>query len=329
MRRSALAAILFVLVAACGGSGDASDSTAGATTGDTAASATTAAETPETTVDDDTGSTSTTATTAAVDEEGDRGSSASWEELAERVAGAPEVSSARVDGLMTIVGVPDVGDVEVPFTSTFDLASKSSSIVMDLAGFASIGGDESVPADMLGDVEIRQIGDQTFMQMSLFTLMTGSESGWVSLPAEETGSFGADLGVETNPNSVFDDYRDADATVTELGDETVNGVDATRYSVVIDTEEWLATLTPEERAELEENGPVPLSEFPLDLWVSDDGYIIRMLLSIEGDSVEFEGAEDFESMTVQYDVVDINEPVEIVAPDDFVDLADIGGVPGG
>jgi hypothetical protein len=94
---------------------------------------------------------------------------------------------------------------------------------------------------------------------------------------------------------------------------------------VIDGETYAASLSDEERGELESAGPLPTGEFPMDIWISEDGYVVRMVMEIDGSQAEFEDGESFGSMRLTYDVFDINQPVEITAPTDFVDGSELSG----
>jgi hypothetical protein len=133
------------------------------------------------------------------------------------------------------------------------------------------------------------------------------------------------MGVQTDPYEMLDTYRQADATVEDLGTETVNGVEANHYRVVVDGETYYASLSDEEKAQIESDGPIPTGEFPIDLWISQVGFIVRLLIEIDGGQAEFAADEQFDRMTLSYDVFDINEPVEITAPENYVSMGDLGG----
>lgn len=332
MKKLIAVASMTLLLVACGGASDAVDTTEpGADTTVAEQSSTTSAqETTTTTESATTTAAAETTTTAATGE----AAGGALDALFSKVQTSEELTSARIEGLMEMVGVEgDTGvvDVTLPFSSTFDLVSGDTAIAMDMSGFGGALGSSDDPeaalaAAMLGEIEIRQIGDRAYMKMPFLTSMLGTEAEWVSMPAEEAGAFSTDMGLQTDPYEMLEDYRDANAQVEDLGVEAVNGVDATHYHVVVDTEAWLATLSAEERAELEADGPVPLTQFPMDLWISEDGFVVRMVMEIDGSAVETTATdESFERMTLTYDVFDINQPVEITAPEDFVDISELGG----
>ena len=53
---------------------------------------------------------------------------------------------------------------------------------------------------------------------------------------------------------------------------------------------------------------------PMDLWVSEDGYLVRMVLEIDAEQADAGEAADFESMMVRWDMFDIGGDVTIEPP---------------
>jgi hypothetical protein len=322
--RSILAAAA-LLLASCGGATVESADTSEATTATTAATTTetTSAETTTTTMAPATSTTAAKAATTTTAATGTVGTRA-FDVLLQRVDAAGEPTSARVEGSMEIVGLSsaegDLGNVTVPFSMAYDSVTGNSSFSMDLGAMAAAmpGGDEEMAGfeDLLGAIEVREIGDTSYINFGFFTQMMGAETAWVSMPKEEGSGFGEDMaGFQTDPNSVLEEYRDANAEVEEVGRETVNGVETTHYSITVDTADLLAELSKEERAELEASGPIPNGILPIDMWISDDDHIVRMIMEIDGTMVEeTDPTETFTSMTFTFDVFDIGQPIAIEAP---------------
>ena len=131
----------------------------------------------------------------------------------------------------------------------------------------------------------------------------------------------------SNPSEILGSFEDAGATVEIAGSETLNGVHATRYRVVFDTDALLAQATPEERARLEAQGPLPVGSLPMDVWISDDGLVVRFVMEIDGTGIETEPGEGFERMTMRYDLFDLNGGVTIERPpaDETTDIEDLQG----
>ena len=72
-------------------------------------------------------------------------------------------------------------------------------------------------------------------------------------------------------------------------------------------------LSADERAEAEASGLLAIGVLPIDLWITDEGYLVRMILEIDGtEAASPEG--EFESMKLTFDMYDINRPVVIEVP---------------
>ena len=90
----------------------------------------------------------------------------------------------------------------------------------------------------------------------------------------------------------------------------------------------LATATPEERAEIAAQGPLPFDELPLHLWISDDGLVYRYVLQFSGDSVQTAPGEGFDMMTMTFEIFDYGTAINIEEPpaNEVTDAAELGGL---
>jgi hypothetical protein len=327
-RRIVLLTTLAVALAACG-SGDTADSTS---TTVLPAVTTTAADTSDESTTSTTSPPTTTETTAATGASGDSGQLAS---IKAAISQSAEITSGRIEGLMEISAVEEgvVIDISIPFGGEFDSATGNSSFVMDLSGMAEMAGasGEEIPAEFAGmfdEMEVRVVDGVSYIKFPLFGMMFGAQTEWISAPEEEGTSFADDFTFARpdNPAQMLEYFEDAEAEVTEVGRETVNGVETTHYRVVFDAAAMLAAATPEERAEMMEAGPIPDGEFPMDLWITDDGVVVRYVMDIDGSMVESDGADEFQRMVMTFNLLDFNQPVNIVAPDpdNVTDIESLG-----
>ena len=324
-RRTILLIALALAVAACG-SGDATDST---TTTLLPAVSTTAEDAPAESTTSTAAPTTTTTTGAA------EGSSGRLAEIRAAISRSADITSGRVEGLIEIRGIAEGAtmDISIPFGGEFDSVSGNSSFVMDLsamAGMAEASGDE-IPAEFAGmfdEMEVRVVDGVSYIRFPLFGMLFGAQTEWVSAPEEEGASITDDFtfAQPDNPAQMLEQFEEADAEVTEVGRETVNGVGTTHYRVVFDAAALLEQASPEERAEMLESGPVPDGEFPMDLWITDDGVVVRYIMEVDGSMVESSEAEEFQHMVMTFDLLDFNQPVTIVAPDpaDVTDIESLG-----
>lgn len=321
-----LACCLALVLAACGG--EAADTTTSAPADTTA---TTAAEAPVTTSADTTTTGGDTTTTTA-----SSGTSSDLAALQAAMRTSADAAPARVEGVMRMEGVtggegPEV--IEMPFEMMMDAATGNSSMVMDFAAMAQMGGSEEMPpemADMMGSMEVRQIGDTVYLKFPFFTAFMGAETEWVSMPAEEGGDVTEGLGGSTapsDPSTFLESFSEVEGTAEEVGPEDVRGISTTHYRIVID-QDWREQLPADELAELEEQGALPEADFPLDLWIDGDGLVQRMAMTMTGEEL---GEDEFQGMTMTFDFFDFGQPVTIEPPpaDQVTDMEEMGGPFGG
>lgn len=320
--RSAIVLLATAMVlAACSPSGDTSEEATTTTSGDMATTVTT--EPAETTTTEAVETTTTEDATS-----GNTDLDAFLDSLAEA---AP--MSARVEGLIEMTGLQvedGPSEVSIPFSASFDNNTGNSSFLIDMSTLAaSMPSDPNDPfgdmADLLGDMEMRQIGDTVYLKFGFFTTLMGAQTEWVSMPAEEGDEFTSGFNMAPgDPREIVEAYQGAPATVDNLGTEEVNGVSANHYRITYDLEQM--EMTDDERAELENSGLFADGLLPVDLWISDEGHMVRMVLTVDGTAGDLPDDEAFETMTMRYDLFDINQPVTIDPPDEseVTDFSELG-----
>jgi hypothetical protein len=235
-----------------------------------------------------------------------------------------DMTSARIEGTFEVTGLDEqeagLSELTMVFSSAFNAATGDSSMLMDTSSMAA--ALESDPDDpfaefgtaMLGEMEFRQVGDRGYVRAAFFSMMLGNETPWISMPADDGAEFATDLeSAPTDPHEVLGSYEGAAATVDNLGEESVNGTTATHYRISVDATGLMEELSPDERAELEESGLPAVGILPIDLWITDDGYLVRMILEVDGSEAESPDGE-FQTMKLTFDMYEINGPVVIEAP---------------
>lgn len=257
-------AALLVFAAACGDdSGDSNSSSTGSAANPTAGASTGAGSTGAST---GSGATSGATGTVRVDEVS---------------SVLDEVDSFRFNMTMKL----DLG--EMPDQSEEDAGS--AALLMAMLGNVQVEGAYVAPdrfqasATFFGtDVETIQIGNQSW---------TNDGSGWVE---DTDSSVSVDMG---SPSDLFDFIPGEELEGAETSRETVNGLETTRYHF---DEEALKNLA-EESGELETFGEV--DSMTLDMWLTDEGVPVKMLMVMSGST---EGTEM--SMEVEYNLRDLNDP---------------------
>ena len=328
-----IVAVLALIATACAG-----DGTAETTTTVAANEATTTTAVAEDTTT--TAAAQETTTTAAPDETTTSscgGSSGGLASLQESLSRTRDATKGRMDGSITIEGVPDLpgGSFEMPFSGAFDNEAGNFSFIMDMSSFASQFGEEIPPEAAglfgdLGEMELRTIGETSYIRFPFFSQFLGTQTDWIATPAEEgqsaTSGFGGSA--PSNPADFLEFFEELNGTVEELGRETIRGVDTTRYLVVFDTKDLLANASPEERAEI---GLPPIDCLPMDLWISDDGLINKYVIAMDGTDLDVAPDEAFESMVIDFEMYDYGSDIVIEAPpaDQVTDMESLDfGIPG-
>jgi hypothetical protein len=315
-RFSLLVTVLALVAAACGGSDEPAATTAAPTT----AAPTTAA--PDTAAPTTAAPTTAAPTTAAPDTTaGGGGGSGVPAAFREALSRTSDATSGRMEGSIAMSGIPDLpgGEFTIPFSGAFDNAAGTFAFTMDLSAVAQATGEEIPPGfeDMFGDMEIRQIGDVAYMRFPLFGML-GVQTEWLKMPADDSAATAGGLAGATpgNPADLLEMLEDADAQVEEIGRETIRGTETTHFRVTFDMEKLLEAATPEERAELEAQGPLPIDALPMDIWIGNDGLVHRYAIDIDGTAIEAEPGESFDRMTMTFDMFDFGADVNITAPPD-------------
>ena len=237
---------------------------------------------------------------------------------------AAQPQSARIQGAITMAGIdlPDgtTGDAEILFASAWDEQTGNGAFSMDMSSMMALAEDPGLagsgfsPED-LAMMEMRQVGDTAYLRFGLFNLLLGAQTPWVSMPADEGVDFSQDLQtVPSDPGAVLETYDGADVSIELVGTETVNGVEADHYRLDFDLSSLAADLTADELAELEASGIFADGVMPVDVWVSTDGYLVRMTMTLDGTGIEAPPGEGFSAMTIAWDVLDIGESITIEVP---------------
>jgi hypothetical protein len=321
-------ALLFVfalLAAACGGDGEAEAPTTtesgGAATTEAPPPATTAA--PATTTAPET--TSAPATTAAP-------AAAGESPLLAALSQSGQATSGRMEGAFVIAGaegMPAGTEFTIKFTGEY-AATGDSAFVMDLSEAAgAVPAGEDIPpefADMFGEMEIRTIGDTSYLRFGMFAML-GVETEWVSMPADDAGDTAASFGANpVNPADIMSSFGSGVSDPQDLGRETVRGVETTHYAVLVDIDKIMAEADAAALEDLEGIGTgVPTGELPVNFWVGDDGNVYRFSMEFDGAAT---GDATFESMTMTWEMFDYGADITIEAPpaDQVTDGSNLAGM---
>ncbi len=331
IKRFGLLLVVVVLVAsACADAGTTGDDGAAASPSSTVAVAPAEGTTTSTPQDAATSTAAPTTTESPTTTAANTGEADKSVVLQKAFVESAAVSSGRMEGSIEVTGAgtdSDVPNLVFTFGGAFDNESGDFSFFIDMSGMIDASSDEIPPelAGMFDEMEIRQIGDTSYVKFAFFNQFLGGTTPWISMPADASDPTGGFATAPGNPSEILESFESAGAAVEVVGMETVNGVETTRYRAIFDMESLLENATPEELEKLEAQGPLPGDVMPMDVWISDDGLVVRFVMEIDGDSVDVDPADSFDRMIMQYDMFDLNEPVVIEAPpaEDVTDVADL------
>lgn len=211
-------------------------------------------------------------------------------------------------------------------TGQIDLESGRMKMEMDMGDIFGGMLDELDPEDLEGmegmpdfsDMSITMItaDGTTYMRSALFSMFTGSDKTWVSMPADELDD-DSTLGQQQDPNAFLEFLKNSNAEVVEEGREEVRGVETTHISTVLDLREIMKDAPDSEKAEMEEaleGMPEGFEKLPFDVWIDDDGYIRRFEMKMDMSDVD-DTQGMMGTMVISMDLFDFNEPVDIAIPD--------------
>lgn len=238
-------------------------------------------------------------------------------------------ASARFEGRFSITGAPGSelpGTFELVLAGGYDEAAEAMELSMDMSELmtaAAASGSEQVPTGFedffLDPIEIIVIGDMGWMKWGLFSMFTGQDDVWIEMEADEVSGATEDFGFSSSagdPTALLEDLADADASLEDLGVETVNGVEARHWRALVDLGSLSADASPEELAELEEQfGDLSATEFPIDVWIGvEDGLIYRYVVDLASEAF-FDGSDgDIVSSTMTFDFFDYGADLGIAPP---------------
>ena len=232
------------------------------------------------------------------------------------------VETQRMTMVMSMDGVPGVGSMGFTIEGSIDTPNELAHMTMDMGDLTELMG-------MDGNIEMVIDGETTYMKSEMFSMLGGEESKpWIRMDEEESAEDMFGTG-SNDPADFLAFLENTGGEVTEVGNEEIRGVETKHVSVDLDLEAMMADASEEERAEMEE----ALEEMgaaggtiPTEAWIDGDGYVRKLRMVFDFAAM---GATDPEmegvSMTIDIEMYDFNEPLDIQVPDP----SEVGEMPTG
>jgi hypothetical protein len=229
---------------------------------------------------------------------------------AQKVAAAADVtkdkSTAKFDMTMNMNGLGQA--VKVSGKGQMDAANEAVSMSM------------ATKAPGAGDVEMKMIviKDTAYMQAP-------GKKQWVKLDTSKAAQLGVDE-KSSDPTAQLDMLKQVSDDVKEVGRETVNGVETTKYTGTIDLDKAAAAEGESGTEASDQYQELGLLTMPFELYIDDDGLPSRMVMKASGES-SAEGLQGDIKFTMTANYTDWGQPVSIKAPKNAVS-AEEGGLSG-
>ena len=169
------------------------------------------------------------------------------------------------------------------------------------------------------DMEIIQDGLVVYMKYPALPGMPATKP-WIKMDLEKMGAdAGLDMGGlmqggTSDPSQMLEFLRGV-ADIDVVGDEEIRGASATHYKGTLDFDKIIEEAPAETRKVLEASidqmsEMVGSPTIPVDVWIDDEGRVVRMKESFELS----EGEADGTTMNMTIDFFDFGTPVEIEIP---------------
>jgi hypothetical protein len=214
--------------------------------------------------------------------------------------------------------------VQVTAEGAVDLQTQNLSLRMDIAGSLGLGSSDAGGSGA-GTAEVRVVDGVFYIDLGDLgddaeALTDGKR--WLQLDFSGlTGMLGSDaVSTESsNPVDGLEALRGVSSDVTEVGPESLRGVESTHYRATIDLAKALAKAPSGARdgaRDLLDRAGAPT--IPVDVWLDAEGRVRKYTMQVDGSSF---GARS-STVAVTYEFYDFGEPVDISAPpaDEVADL---------
>ena len=251
-----------------------------------------------------------------------------------------EATTGKIALTMTFTGLPSgSGTSSITATGAYDHAARQAQLSIDLSSLTGALGTLGQTNSVKGlDHPLEEVLNDGHLYLKLGAMgsMLGVTTPWVEITGADaltkqlSGSSG--LGLDPNDTSnLGSDYlaflQGVGGTVTEVGPETIDGVDTTHYKADVDLQQALAKvgdkLGAEAKKRLQDQAAKVSGTMPIEVWVGADGLVRRITVALDASS--FGEGKAKGSVAVTVELTDVGQPVQIsVPPADQVSTLDLG-----
>ncbi len=243
-----------------------------------------------------------------------------------RIAASSDATAAeRTARFVASIDSTDGDDrVQVTAEGAVDLQTQNLSLRMDLAGSLGLGSSDAGDSGA-GRAEVRVVDGVFYLDLGDLgdeaeELTDGKR--WLKLDFSGLAGMLGDDAVSSessNPVDGLEALRGVSSDVTEVGTETLRGVETTHYRATIDLAKALADAPAGARdgaRDLLERAGAPT--IPVDVWLDAQDRVRKYTMQVDGAAFGSESS----SVAVTYEFYDFGAPVDVSAPpaDEVADL---------
>ena len=230
-----------------------------------------------------------------------------------------DVAVSDATPVAVLLGAAETSEDQSTVETTMRVSVDGEVVGEVISQGAADGSSARISAELplIGAVPVLVTPEATFVGVP--DLPEGAE--WLRISVDELGFadvFGADaFGADPpDPQRAFDALRDATDEATEVGPETVDGIETTRYRFDADVGELLddaigSGQLPERSADAFDGVTATTAT---DVWIDADGLVRRLRFELRSGEAPTD-ADAPPDIGVEIDFADYGEPVDVAAPD--------------
>jgi hypothetical protein len=241
--------------------------------------------------------------------------------IARSAAATQDAGTARVAFSVAMSGMGQAGDIDMTGDGTIAFAKRRADMSFHVT---------APQAGVTLDMSERMIGTVLYMRSPFLTAGVGTP--WVKLDLQQAGKReGFDFNAlmssgNTDPTEMLSYLQAASQSIHRVGQDSVRGVEATHYHVVLDFLKIASGAPSAQRAAIrrtiaKEVRLLGRHTMPVDVWIDRSGLVRREQLSL---AVPVPGQAGL-SMKMRMDLFDFGVPVHVVEPP-AGDVTDVTGM---
>jgi hypothetical protein len=221
-----------------------------------------------------------------------RADPAALERLLASVDATRSAGTARMSQALSMTFPERPGSSQVPSGSIavevggyLDLRNRSARLRVTTEGSGLAGADA-----LAGDTDVILVGGTMYMRSPFYQQLAPNHEPWLQIDYEELGLRGISQLGQQDPLAFVDALRGVYGEVEEVGTERVRERPATRYRATVDIARLTDAMPRATRPSVEASfAQLGIAELPVEVWLDEDGRLVRMTSDVELSGAATEG----------------------------------------